>query len=230
MKEIRLQNSLNDNLLEAGCDEAGRGPLAGPVFAAAVILPKDFHHPQLNDSKRMTGPARDRLRAVIETEAIAFKVVAAGAEEIDSINILNASIACMQRAVMGLPVCPGYLLIDGNRFRTFSYILQMQDGLTEMTEEEKAKALQAAERYDCIPYSCIVKGDARFAPIAAASVLAKTYRDEYMRRLAIEYPEYGWDRNMGYPTREHIEAIRKFGLTPYHRKSFHIKELEPSLF
>lgn len=230
MKEIRLQNSLNDNLLEAGCDEAGRGPLAGPVFAAAVILPKDFHHPQLNDSKRMTGPARDRLRAVIETEAIAFKVVAAGAEEIDSINILNASIACMQRAVMGLPVCPGYLLIDGNRFRTFSYILQMQDGLTEMTEEEKAKALQAAERYDRIPYSCIVKGDARFAPIAAASVLAKTYRDEYMRRLAIEYPEYGWDRNMGYPTREHIEAIRKFGLTPYHRKSFHIKELEPALF
>lgn len=230
MKEIRLQNSLNDNLLEAGCDEAGRGPLAGPVFAAAVILPKDFHHPQLNDSKRMTGPARDRLRAVIETEAIAFKVVAAGAEEIDSINILNASIACMQRAVMGLPVCPGYLLIDGNRFRTFSYILQMQDGLTEMTEEEKAKALQAAERYDRIPYSCIVKGDARFASIAAASVLAKTYRDEYMRRLAIEYPEYGWDRNMGYPTREHIEAIRQFGLTPYHRKSFHIKELEPSLF
>lgn len=230
MKEIRLQNSLNDNLLEAGCDEAGRGPLAGPVFAAAVILPKDFHHPQLNDSKRMTGPARDRLRAVIETEAIAFKVVAAGAEEIDSINILNASIACMQRAVMGLPVCPGYLLIDGNRFRTFSYILQMQDGLTEMTEEEKAKALQAAERYDRIPYSCIVKGDARFASIAAASVLAKTYRDEYMKRLAVEYPEYGWDRNMGYPTREHIEAIRKFGLTPYHRKSFHIKELEPSLF
>lgn len=230
MKEIRLQNSLNDNLLEAGCDEAGRGPLAGPVFAAAVILPKDFHHPQLNDSKRMTGPARDRLRAVIETEAIAFKVVAAGAEEIDSINILNASIACMQRAVMGLPVCPGYLLIDGNRFRPFSHILRMQDGLTEMTEEEKAKALQAAERYDRIPYSCIVKGDARFAPIAAASVLAKTYRDEYMRRLAIEYPEYGWDRNMGYPTREHIEAIRKFGLTPYHRKSFHIKELEPSLF
>lgn len=230
MKEICLKNCLNANLIEAGCDEAGRGPLAGPVFAAAVILPKDFHHPQLNDSKRMTGPARDRLRAVIETEAIAFKVVAAGAEEIDSINILNASIACMQRAVMGLPVCPGYLLIDGNRFRTFSYILQMQDGLTEMTEEEKAKALQAAERYDRIPYSCIVKGDARFAPIAAASVLAKTYRDEYMRRLAIEYPEYGWDRNMGYPTREHIEAIRKFGLTPYHRKSFHIKELEPSLF
>lgn len=230
MKEICLKNCLNANLIEAGCDEAGRGPLAGPVFAAAVILPEDFHHPLLNDSKRMTGPARDRLRAVIETEAIAFKVVAAGAEEIDSINILNASIACMQRAVMGLPVCPGYLLIDGNRFRTFSYILQMQDGLTEMTEEEKAKALQAAERYDRIPYSCIVKGDARFAPIAAASVLAKTYRDEYMRRLAIEYPEYGWDRNMGYPTREHIEAIRKFGLTPYHRKSFHIKELEPSLF
>lgn len=230
MKEICLKNCLNANLIEAGCDEAGRGPLAGPVFAAAVILPEDFHHPLLNDSKKMTALAREELRKVIEAEATAYSVAEACPGEIDSINILNASIACMQRAVMGLPVCPGYLLIDGNRFRTFSYILQMQDGLTEMTEEEKAKALQAAERYDRIPYSCIVKGDARFAPIAAASVLAKTYRDEYMRRLAIEYPEYGWDRNMGYPTREHIEAIRKFGLTPYHRKSFHIKELEPSLF
>lgn len=230
MKEICLKNCLNANLIEAGCDEAGRGPLAGPVFAAAVILPEDFHHPLLNDSKKMTALAREELRKVIEAEATAYSVAEACPGEIDSINILNASIACMQRAVMGLPVCPGYLLIDGNRFRTFSYILQMQDGLTEMTEEEKAKALQAAERYDRIPYSCIVKGDARFAPIAAASVLAKTYRDEYMKRLAVEYPEYGWDRNMGYPTREHIEAIRKFGLTPYHRKSFHIKELEPSLF
>ena len=230
MKEICLKNCLNANLIEAGCDEAGRGPLAGPVFAAAVILPKDFHHPQLNDSKKMTAHAREELRKVIEAEAAAYSVAEACPGEIDSINILNASIACMQRAIIGLSLRPEHLLIDGNRFRTFSYILQMQDGLTEMTEEEKAKALQAAERYDCIPYSCIVKGDARFAPIAAASVLAKTYRDEYMRRLAIEYPEYGWDRNMGYPTREHIEAIRKFGLTPYHRKSFHIKELEPSLF
>ena len=230
MKEICLKNCLNANLIEAGCDEAGRGPLAGPVFAAAVILPEDFHHPLLNDSKKMTAHAREELRKVIEAEAAAYSVAEACPGEIDSINILNASIACMQRAIIGLSLRPEHLLIDGNRFRTFSYILQMQDGLTEMTEEEKAKALQAAERYDCIPYSCIVKGDARFAPIAAASVLAKTYRDEYMRRLAIEYPEYGWDRNMGYPTREHIEAIRKFGLTPYHRKSFHIKELEPSLF
>ena len=230
MKEICLKNCLNANLIEAGCDEAGRGPLAGPVFAAAVILPEDFHHPLLNDSKKMTAHAREELRKVIEAEAAAYSVAEACPGEIDSINILNASIACMQRAIIGLSLRPEHLLIDGNRFRTFSYILQMQDGLTEMTEEEKAKALQAAERYDRIPYSCIVKGDARFAPIAAASVLAKTYRDEYMRRLAIEYPEYGWDRNMGYPTREHIEAIRKFGLTPYHRKSFHIKELEPSLF
>ena len=230
MKEICLKNCLNANLIEAGCDEAGRGPLAGPVFAAAVILPEDFHHPLLNDSKKMTALAREELRKVIEAEATAYSVAEACPGEIDSINILNASIACMQRAIIGLSLRPEHLLIDGNRFRTFSYILQMQDGLTEMTEEEKAKALQAAERYDRIPYSCIVKGDARFAPIAAASVLAKTYRDEYMRRLAIEYPEYGWDRNMGYPTREHIEAIRKFGLTPYHRKSFHIKELEPSLF
>ena len=201
-KEITLRNYLNDNLIEAGCDEAGRGPLAGPVYAAAVILPADFHHPLLNDSKQMTEKARETLRPIIEKEAVAWAVEAVSAAEIDEINILNASIAGMQRAVLKLAVRPQFLLIDGNRFEP------LQD----------------------IPYKTVVHGDATFASIAAASVLAKTYRDEFMRNLALRYPEYGWDRNMGYPTKEHIEAIRQFGYTEWHRMSFHPKELEPTLF
>lgn len=200
--ETFLLNHLNADLTEAGCDEAGRGPLAGPVFAAAVILPEDFSHPLLNDSKKMTEKARDLLRPIIEKEAVAWAVEAVDAEEIDRINILKASVEGMCRAVRRLEVKPDFLLIDGNRF------------------------------YGCdgIPYQCIVKGDGKYAPIAAASVLAKTWRDEYMRKIAKEYPEYGWDRNMGYPTKEHIEAVRRYGLTPYHRRSFHVKELEPTLF
>lgn len=201
-KEITLRNYLNDNLIEAGCDEAGRGPLAGPVYAAAVILPADFHHPLLNDSKQMTEKARETLRPIIEKEAVAWAVEAVSAAEIDEINILNASIAGMQRAVLKLAVRPQFLLIDGNRFKP------LQD----------------------IPYKTVVHGDATFASIAAASVLAKTYRDEFMRNLARQYPEYGWVRNMGYPTKEHIEAIRQFGYTEWHRMSFHPKELEPTLF
>lgn len=200
--EIHLLNHLNDGLLEAGCDEAGRGPLAGPVYAAAVILPEDFHHPLLNDSKKMTEKARDILRPIIEQEAVAWAVVAVEAEEIDRINILNASITGMQRAVRQLKVKPEFLLIDGNRFKPF----------------------------DGYRYATVIHGDATYASIAAASVLAKTYRDERMRQLAREYPQYGWDRNMGYPTREHLDAIRQFGYTPYHRRSFHPKELEPTLF
>ena len=201
-KEITLRNYLNDNLIEAGCDEAGRGPLAGPVYAAAVILPADFHHPLLNDSNQMTEKARETLRPILEKEAVAWAVEAVSAAEIDEINILNASIAGMQRAVLKLAVRPQFLLIDGNRFKP------LQD----------------------IPYKTVVHGDATFASIAAASVLAKTYRDEFMRNLARQYPEYGWDRNMGYPTKEHIEAIRQFGYTEWHRMSFHPKELEPTLF
>ena len=200
--ETHLLNFLHSDLVEAGCDEAGRGPLAGPVFAAAVILPKDFHHPLLNDSKKMTEKARELLRPIIEREAVAWAVEEVSAEEIDTINILNASIAGMQRAVSKLSVKPEFLLIDGNRFKPF----------------------------DNYRYQCIVKGDAKFTSIAAASVLAKTYRDEYMRKLAQEHPQYGWERNMGYPTKEHIEAIRRHGYTPEHRKSFHVKELEPTLF
>lgn len=193
---------MNEDLVEAGCDEAGRGPLAGPVYAAAVILPKDFYHPLLNDSKKMTEKARETLRPIIEREALAWAVVEVSAEEIDSINILNASITGMQRAVRKLEIRPDFLLIDGNRFKPC----------------------------DGIPHQCVVKGDATYASIAAASVLAKTYRDEHMRELAKEYPQYGWDRNMGYPTKEHIDAIIAHGYTPHHRKSFHVKQLEPTLF
>lgn len=200
--EIHLKKYMNEGLLEAGCDEAGRGPLAGPVYAAAVILPPDFHHPLLNDSKKMSEKARNILREVIEREAVAWAVEAVEAEEIDRLNILNASIAGMQRAVRKLQKKPEFLLIDGNRFKPF----------------------------DGYRYATVVHGDATYASIAAASVLAKTWRDEKMRELAASFPQYAWDRNMGYPTKEHIAAIREFGYTPHHRKSFHPKELEPTLF
>lgn len=201
-KEIILKSCLEKGRLEAGCDEAGRGPLAGPVFAAAVILPEDFHHPLLDDSKKMTEKARETLRPIIEKEAVAWAVEAVSAEEIDRINILSASIAGMQRAVLKLSVKPDFLLVDGNRFKPFGGFA----------------------------YKTIVHGDATFSSIAAASVLAKTYRDDFMRKMAKEYPEYGWERNMGYPTKEHIDAIRKYGYTSLHRMSFHPKELEDNLF
>lgn len=199
---VNLLPFMNEGLLEAGCDEAGRGPLAGPVFAAAVILPADFHHPLLNDSKQMTARARETLREVIEKEAIAWAVEAVCEEEIDRLNILWASVTGMQRAVLKLAVKPDFLLIDGNRFRPM-------------------------EGYG---YRTVVHGDATYASIAAASVLAKTYRDEFMVKLSVQFPQYGWERNMGYPTPEHIAAIKKYGYSEHHRKSFHPKELEPSLF
>ena len=185
---------------EAGCDEAGRGCLAGPVFAAAVMLPPDFHDPLLNDSKQMTPRNRDRLREVIEREAVAWAVEAVAPARIDEINILNASFEGMSLAAARLEPQPGFLAIDGNRFRT------------QLT----------------LPYACVVKGDGKYADIAAASVLAKTHRDEYMCRLAEEYPEYGWRKNKGYPTREHRLAIREHGLTPHHRLTFNheIDQLE----
>lgn len=200
--EPDLLNFMHPGLIEAGCDEAGRGPLAGPVFAASVILPADFHHPLLNDSKKMTQKSRELLREVIEKEAVAWAVEKVDVSQIDTMNILNASITGMQRAVRRLKVRPEFLLIDGNRFKPI-------------------------EGYE---YECIVKGDGKYASIAAASVLAKTWRDEYMRELAKQFPEYGWDKNMGYPTKEHIEAIKTYGYTPHHRMSFHPKELEPTLF
>lgn len=204
-KDIQLLYGMHDGLAEAGCDEAGRGPLAGPVYAAAVILPPDFRHPLLNDSKKMSERNRNLLRDIIEKEAVAWAVEAVGPEEIDSVNILNASILGMQRAVERLDPQPDFLLVDGNRFRPFG-------------------------NFGTDKYRTVVHGDATYAPIAAASVLAKTHRDEFMRKIAADYPEYGWDKNMGYPTAAHIEAVRRHGLTPWHRRSFHPKELEPTLF
>lgn len=201
-RDIHLLEYMQEGVIEAGCDEAGRGPLTGPVFAAAVILPPGFRHPLLNDSKKMSVSARNELRAVIEKEAVAWAVEEVSVEDIDNLNILWASVAGMQRAVARLSVRPQHLLIDGNRWRP----------------------------YDNIPYNTVVHGDATYASIAAASVLAKTHRDEFMTRLAGEFPQYGWERNMGYPTAEHIAAIKKYGYTPWHRRSFHPKELEPSLF
>ena len=187
-----LETCYQHELIEAGCDEAGRGCLAGSVFAAAVILPPDFHHPLLNDSKQMTERRRNALREIIEREAVAWKVVEVTAERIDQINILNASIEGMNLAIKGLEISPEFIVIDGNRFHT------------DLTT----------------PWRTIVKGDGKYANIAAASVLAKTHRDEYMMRLAEEYPMYGWQQNKGYPTRQHRLAIREHGLTPYHRLTF----------
>lgn len=201
-REIHLLDRKYQDLVEAGLDEAGRGPLAGPVFAAAVILPEGFHHSLLNDSKQMKEKDRELLRGIIEREAVSWAVEMVDVEEIDSLNILWASVTGMQRAAARLTVRPDILLVDGNRFRPFGGFR----------------------------YETVVHGDATFASIAAASVLAKTARDEYMRALAGKFPEYGWDRNMGYPTAEHLAAIKKYGYTEHHRKSFHPKELEPTLF
>lgn len=189
-------------LIEAGCDEAGRGCLAGPVYAAAVILPKDFYHPLLNDSKQLTARQREKLRPIIEKEAIAWGVAALTPQEIDELNILRASITGMHRALDKLSVTPQSILVDGNRFY----------------------------KYKDIPHTCVVKGDAKYASIAAASILAKTYRDEYMLALAKEYPQYGWDKNMAYPTKQHREAIKEFGITPHHRLSYRLIDDEPTLF
>lgn len=192
----------NKNIIEAGCDEAGRGCLAGAVYAAAVILPPDFICETLNDSKKLTEKQRYELRPIIEKEAVAWAVGIVSPEEIDQINILNASFLAMHRAIEQLTVSPEYLLIDGNRFKP----------------------------YPGIPHSCEVKGDGRFLSIAAASVLAKTYRDDYMNALHNQYPQYKWDENKGYPTKAHRAAIREFGATPYHRKTFQLLERQLELF
>lgn len=186
---------------EAGCDEAGRGCLAGPVFAAAVILPPDFHNELLNDSKQLSERQRDTLRPVIEREAVAWAIGIVTAEEIDQINILNASILAMHRAIDGLTVRPDALLIDGNRFKP----------------------------YGDVPFTTIVKGDATMMSIAAASVLAKTHRDEYMTRIDADYPQYQWRKNKGYPTAPHREAIRQYGASPHHRMSFRLLDRQLTL-
>lgn len=185
---------LNKDLLEAGCDEAGRGCLAGAVYAAAVILPPDFEHETLTDSKQLTPHQRYALREVIEREAIDWAIGRVDPQEIDEINILNASFLAMHRALDQLKIRPQFLLIDGNRFRP----------------------------YRNLPYRTIVKGDGKYLSIAAASILAKTYRDDYMTELDAAYPQYGWKQNKGYPTRQHRLAIRKYGSTPFHRLTYNL--------
>lgn len=188
--------------VEAGCDEAGRGCLAGPVFAAAVILPDGFDHPLLNDSKQLTEEIRYQLRDEIEQVAIAFAVASVDNNEIDQINILNASFLAMHRAIEQLSVVPEFLIIDGNRFN----------------------------KYKTVPHQCIVEGDGKYFSIAAASILAKTYRDDYMKQIALEHPEYDWHNNKGYPTVKHREAVLKIGFTPYHRRTFNVSDPQLSIF
>ena len=196
-----LQRYLIEGRLEAGWDEAGRGCLAGPVTAAAVILPPDFEHPLINDSKQLTEHQRDLLRPIIEREALAWAVAMVWPEEIDHMNILNASIAAMHRAIDALKVRPQALLIDGNRFKP----------------------------YRDLPHTTIVKGDGKMLSIAAASILAKTHRDEYMRTIAADFPAYHWERNKGYPTPDHRAAIAQCGITPHHRRTFQLLP-QPTLF
>ncbi len=191
-----LLHGYTDDLIEAGCDEAGRGCLAGPVFAAAVILPKEYAHEWLNDSKQLTARRRELLRADIEAHALAWHVARCEPEEIDAMNILNASIEAMHRALKRLKLQPQLILVDGNRFHP----------------------------YRDLPHQCIVQGDGIFSSIAAASILAKTHRDAYMEKLDREYPAYRWKKNKGYPSREHRDAIAAHGITPHHRKSFRLNE------
>ncbi len=189
-----LKNYYEQGRVEAGCDEAGRGCLAGSVYAAAVILPPDYHNERLNDSKKLTARQRYALRQDIERDAVAWAVGVVTPQEIDQINILNASILAMHRALDQLQVRPEAIIVDGNRFKP----------------------------YRDLPHTTIVKGDGKYLSIAAASILAKTYRDDDMVRLAQEYPDYDWQHNMGYPTRKHREAIRQHGITPYHRRTFNL--------
>jgi ribonuclease HII len=185
---------LHTGVIEAGCDEAGRGCLAGAVYAAAVILPPSFSNEELNDSKQLTAKQRYKLRPIIEENALAWAIGIVSPEEIDEINILNASILAMHRALDGLKMSPEELIIDGNKFKP----------------------------YRDIPYTTIVKGDGKYMSIAAASILAKTYRDDYMMQLHLQYPQYRWDKNKGYPTREHRMAIAQYGTTPYHRMTYNL--------
>lgn len=197
-----LRSSYTKNLIEAGCDEAGRGCLAGPVVAAAVIFPKKYRHKLLNDSKQLTRQERDTLRVDIERDALAWAVAEVDHREIDRINILNASFMAMHLALDQLTIVPELILVDGNRFKP----------------------------YQDIRHECIIKGDGKYLSIAAASVLAKTYRDELMTRLAVQFTGYGWETNVGYPTPEHREGIKLLGITPYHRRTFTLLPQQLELF
>lgn len=201
-----------EGVIEAGCDEAGRGPLAGSVYAAAVILPPDYHNELLNDSKQLSEKKRYALREEIERDAIAWALGIVTPQEIDELNILRASITAMHRALDGLKVRPQNIIVDGNRFYPYFEPAGDTDGGQREGGGNKV----------AIPHTTIVKGDGKYLSIAAASILAKTYRDDYMKELHKEYPMYGWDKNAGYPTKAHREAIKQYGTTPYHRMSFNL--------
>lgn len=202
MNSITLLSTFQRDFIEAGCDEAGRGCLAGPVFAAAVVFPADYCNPVLNDSKKLSEKKRMELRPIIEQEALAYAVASVSAEEIDKINIHKASYLAMHKALDMLAVKPGFLIIDGNKFIP----------------------------YPNVPHSCIIKGDGKYLSIAAASILAKTYRDEYMENIAVDYPDYDWLQNKGYPTIKHRQAVIQLGLTPHHRKTFRVTDPQLTLF
>ena len=212
-----LESHYYDGLVEAGCDEAGRGCLAGSVYAAAVILPPDYTNDLLNDSKQLTEKRRYALREQIERDALAWAVGIVTPEEIDKINILNASILAMHRALDQLQLRPEAVIVDGNRFKP--WIPKEDNG---QAESDSARSSSPSGKSGGVPYTCIVKGDGKYLSIAAASILAKTYRDDYMNALAAEYPQYDWLSNKGYPTRKHRDAIRQYGITPYHRRSYNL--------
>ena len=222
-----LENCYRKDVVEAGCDEAGRGCLAGSVYAAAVILPPDYDNPDLNDSKKLTARKRYVLRETIERDAVAWAIGIVTPEEIDRINILHASFLAMHRALDQLWVRPETLLIDGNRFDPYFPLKDVE--AHETTKEGGVVTVSGERAKEPLPYTCMVHGDARFQNIAAASILAKTYRDDYMDRLAEEYPYYDWQSNKGYPTRKHREGIRLHGISPYHRKSYNLFGGELSL-
>ena len=206
-----LLSNYYEGKIEAGCDEAGRGCLAGSVYAAAVILPPDYQNAELNDSKQLTARRRQLLRTIIERDAVAWAVGVVTPEEIDRMNILNASILAMHRALDQLSVRPEAIIVDGNRFKPYYPPTTIPHSSSPTPHSSRP-----------LPHTTIVKGDGKYLSIAAASILAKTYRDDYMDRLAEEYPQYDWLSNKGYPTRKHREAIRQYGITPYHRRTFNM--------
>lgn len=202
-----------EGVVEAGCDEAGRGCLAGSVYAAAVILPADYHNNLLNDSKQLTAKQRYQLREEIERDAVAWALGIVTAQEIDEMNILRASITAMHRAIDGLSVRPQHLIVDGNRFLPYKEPPPVSSSVSQEAAEQRGVV---------VPHVTIVKGDGKYLSIAAASILAKTYRDDYMKELHKEYPYYGWNHNAGYPTKEHRQGIERYGTTPYHRMTFNL--------
>lgn len=231
-----LKSQYYPDCIEAGCDEAGRGCLAGSVFAAAVILPPDYHNAALNDSKQLTEKQRYALREQVQHDAVAWAVGVVTPDEIDKINILHASFLAMHRAIDQLTVRPEALIIDGNRFDPYyppqsisNRPLQIPSCCTSPSlpvDDRGVAPSSVVDRGVALPHTCIVKGDGKYLSIAAASILAKTYRDDYMHDLAADYPMYGWDRNKGYPTKAHREAIRKYGISPFHRRSFQLLPVE----